>query len=189
MQENTVDPNLKEDTNNPSKAIDTPGEVEESNDSKIDQDFPGYPHYPAKEDILDPENNEGRLDLDVENLSRSNTKDPMHISLISGNSGDDSIIPSSVGEDPEDDLGIVAGTEADVTAEDLAILGSRERDMDMQEDEEVLSESFKDDADIRGELDIPGADDDDLMESIGEEDEENNYYSLGGDRQENLDEN
>lgn len=30
-------------------------------------------------------------------------------------------------------------------------------------------------------LDVPGADLDDEMEDIGEEDEENNYYSLGGD--------
>ncbi|GAA4302840.1 hypothetical protein [Compostibacter hankyongensis] len=34
--------------------------------------------------------------------------------------------------------------------------------------------------------DVPGADLDDADESIGEEDEENNYYSLGGDRHEDL---
>lgn len=37
-------------------------------------------------------------------------------------------------------------------------------------------------------LDIPGAELDDENEAIGEEDEENNYYSLGGDRHEDLDE-
>lgn len=37
-------------------------------------------------------------------------------------------------------------------------------------------------------LDIPGAELDDYQESIGSEDEENNYYSLGGDNHENLDE-
>jgi hypothetical protein len=37
-------------------------------------------------------------------------------------------------------------------------------------------------------LDIPGTELDDSNEVIGEEDEENNYYSLGGDRHENLDE-
>ena len=188
MEPNTAQPNPGKE-NIPSNPIETPEEVEESNDSKIDQDFPGYPHYPAKEDILNPENNEGRVDVDVENLSRSNTQD---INLINQKSdqptNDDAIVPSSVGEDEDDDLGIVAGTDADVTAEDLAILGSRERDMDMQEDEEVPSESFQDESDIRGELDVPGADGDDDMEIIGEEDEENNYYSLGGDRHENLEE-
>lgn len=33
-------------------------------------------------------------------------------------------------------------------------------------------------------LDVPSADLDDEDENIGEEDEENNYYSLGGDRHE-----
>ncbi len=37
-------------------------------------------------------------------------------------------------------------------------------------------------------LDIPGAELDDANEMIGEEDEENNYYSLGGDSHENLEE-
>ncbi|MBC6489480.1 hypothetical protein ACFSQD_04055 [Flavihumibacter stibioxidans] len=32
-------------------------------------------------------------------------------------------------------------------------------------------------------LDIPGAELDDDMEDIGEEDEENNYYSLGGEKE------
>ena len=35
-------------------------------------------------------------------------------------------------------------------------------------------------------LDIPGTESDDSNEGIGEEDEENNYYSIGGDRHEDL---
>jgi len=46
---------------------------------------------------------------------------------------------------------------------------------------------FKDD--ISGsDLDIPGSDLDDEQENIGNEDEENNYYSLGGDDHNSLDE-
>jgi len=37
-------------------------------------------------------------------------------------------------------------------------------------------------------LDIPGAELDDEQEAIGSEDEENNYYSLGGDNHNDLDE-
>lgn len=37
-------------------------------------------------------------------------------------------------------------------------------------------------------LDVPGAELDDEQEDIGSEDEENNYYSLGGDENSNLDE-
>jgi hypothetical protein len=40
-----------------------------------------------------------------------------------------------------------------------------------------------------GDLDVPGSELDDDMETIGSEDEENNYYSLGGDDHDNLDEN
>jgi hypothetical protein len=38
------------------------------------------------------------------------------------------------------------------------------------------------------ELDIPGADLDDEQEAIGSEDEENNFYSLGGENHHDLDE-
>jgi hypothetical protein len=37
-------------------------------------------------------------------------------------------------------------------------------------------------------LDVPGAELDDEDEKIGEEDEENNYYSIGGDNHNNLEE-
>ena len=37
-------------------------------------------------------------------------------------------------------------------------------------------------------LDVPGAELDDAQEAIGSEDEENNYYSLGGERHEDLEE-
>lgn len=37
-------------------------------------------------------------------------------------------------------------------------------------------------------LDVPGAELDDDQEAIGEEDEENNIYSIGGDRHEDLEE-
>ena len=38
-------------------------------------------------------------------------------------------------------------------------------------------------------LDIPGAELDDDNEEIGQEDEENNYYSLGGDNHDDLEDN
>lgn len=37
-------------------------------------------------------------------------------------------------------------------------------------------------------LDVPGAELDDAQEAIGSEDEENNYYSLGGDEHDDLEE-
>jgi hypothetical protein len=38
-------------------------------------------------------------------------------------------------------------------------------------------------------LDVPGSELDDEMEDVGSEDEENNYYSIGGDGHADLDEN
>lgn len=38
-------------------------------------------------------------------------------------------------------------------------------------------------------LDVPGSELDDEMEDVGSEDEENNYYSIGGDEHSDLDEN
>lgn len=171
--------------NNPQEAIDTPEEVEESNDEKIDQDFPGYPHYPAKEDILDPENHTARVDLDVENLTRSNTIAPDHIKAIEGTP---EIEPdfTQVSEEEGEDIEMVPGTEADVTAEDLMLLGDRDEDMDMDEDEELRARGW---TPVTGkDLDVPDADLDG-KDALGQGDEDNSYYSLGGDERENLREN
>jgi len=48
-------------------------------------------------------------------------------------------------------------------------------------DGDQLNEKGSADAISGSDLDVPGADDDNMNESIGEEDEENNSYSLGGD--------
>jgi len=84
---------------------------------------------------------------------------------------------------------IIPGTEADVTAEDLAALGPRDEDMDMGEDEslrarDVLVKQTDDTSDEEPDeaLDVPGAEADDDVEDTGMEDEENNEYSLGGDK-------
>ncbi len=46
------------------------------------------------------------------------------------------------------------------------------------------------DDDVSGDdLDVPGSELDDEQEAIGSEDEENNYYSIGGDNHDDLEEN
>lgn len=42
---------------------------------------------------------------------------------------------------------------------------------------------------VRNDLDVPGSELDDAAEDAGNEDEENNYWSIGGDDHENLEEN
>ncbi len=84
---------------------------------------------------------------------------------------------------------ILMGTDADLTGEDLANLGPRDEDMDEGEDESVRARDLlvkqtdeESDEEPLEELDVPGAEDDDDVEDSGMEDEENNEYSLGGDK-------
>ena len=92
-----------------------------------EEEFPGYPIYPASEDIMNQEEEE---DIDVEKITGS------------------------------------ARINNEIAREKGGV----------------------DAADFDESLDIPGAELDDDGEAIGEEDEENNFYSLGGDRHEGLEE-
>lgn len=170
-------------TNDPEEVIDTPDKVEESNDEKIDQDFPGYPHYPAKDDLLNPENFTERLDIDVENLTRSHTISPEHLKNRVGTPELERDF-TQVAEE-EEEIEMNSGTDADVTAEDLALLGARDEDMDLGEDEELKTRGWQP---VTGkDLDLPfGEPSGD--EAPGEEDEENSYYSFGGDEMQKLEE-
>ena len=181
--------------------IDSESKVEQSKDEHIDQDFPGYPHYPAKDDIMNPQNHTERIEAGVENLTHDELQE-------NGKKKVTTTPPAPTTDEIEngDELGIVMGTEADVTTEDLENLGDESRDFDMDEDEEIFSDGSAsafgateetvadlDSQDLRNELDrtgddldVPGSDLDDADEAIGEEDEENNYYSLGGDRRDNI---
>lgn len=172
-------------TNDPDEVIDTPGEVEKSNDEKIDEDFPGYPHYPAKEDILNPGNDIERVDLDVENLTRSHKISADHIRNIAGTPEIEADF-TQVNEDEGEDIEMVPGTEADVTDEDLLILGPKDGDMDMDEDEELRARGWQ--PRTGKDLDVPDADLEG-KDALGQGDEENSYYSLGGDEMEKLEEN
>lgn len=61
--------------NDPSRAMDSKREVEQSPDPKTDQDFPGYPHYPAREDIMDERTDSHRVDTNIEDMpaNKNNT--------------------------------------------------------------------------------------------------------------------
>lgn len=233
--------------NNPSKPMDSKREVEQSNDNKTDQDFPGYPHYPAKEDIMDQRTDSHRVDMDVENLPNRNATgvsqrftetsrenkgetrgsetrpedDFSDINPRTETSRNDNLdtldarnaeigIPQNAANDDDarqpgtdlegEDLGIREGTEADVTPEERATL---ENVSMPTRDEENLRRAAMDTTDFEGEqlnedsfgevlsstdLDIPEETDETRSSSLGQGDEENKYYSLGGDRHENQEE-
>jgi hypothetical protein len=108
-----------------------PAEADEKNIQKPirAKRFPGYPDYPAKDDIYSKDKEE--KDLDPEDVSKIK-------------------FPNEKQE------------------------GANEKDFG-----DVVTGS---------DLDVPGSELDDAQENIGSEDEENNYYSLGGDGHNNLEE-
>lgn len=84
-------------------------------------------------------------------------------------------------------------------SEDIFTVGEKENNVDMENisEGERMNEIIKygkdNEKDIADnlpgqDLDIPGADLDDQDEAVGSEDEENNYYSIGGDNHNDLDE-
>lgn len=137
------------------------------------EEFPGYPHYPAKDDIMNAKGTE-RVEVDVENFSRANQNSITALPDKSVKTPPADETKPALG-DMDDDIKIVPGTDADVTAEDLVLLGEKDADFGRREK-------------LGDDLDVPGSEDDDDNEEIGEEDEENNYYSLGGDAHDNLEE-
>lgn len=131
------------------------------------EEFPGYPHYPQKDDIL---NQEERTDGDVEQISASDKKNESAIPTLPADEVTEDATPE-----------IVPGTSADVTAEDLAMLGDPQQDNDEGEDETVLPSVRMNENIMGGDLDVPGAEDADDAEGRGTEDEENNFFSRGQD--------
>lgn len=109
-------------------------------------------------------------------------------------------------EDDEDDFDEpleLTGSDGDVSRMEQGLLTRSAEASGTDEDDEIMAISGLDDADEDGtllnegsfdtdvsgsDLDTSGTDEDDAMEEIGEEDEENNLYSLGGDANESLDE-
>ncbi|MEI6948740.1 hypothetical protein V9K67_16235 [Paraflavisolibacter sp. H34] len=102
-------------------------------------------------------------------------------------------------ERDEGEVEYVMGTEGDVGAserkalEDDEFLPTRDehqlRDAGMDNVDfqgEALNERGFGDERTGGDLDVPQTEDDDRMENIGEEDEENNAYSLGSDDNDNF---
>jgi len=180
MKSNTGD-QLNPESNRNSDRNDSASSQNKESAGQADQqqDFPGYPHYPSREDIMHPANKLEKVSADEESLTRSGAYlDKKNVTQPVAEFRDTSV-------DDEDELLIVPGTEADLTKDDLIILGAQ--DIELDEEEAVDSKVRSGDLDTG--LDVPGEELDDSNEELGEEDEENNYYSLGGDRQESLEEN
>lgn len=147
-----------------------------------DGEFPGYPQYPAQEDIMNPGNGIAREELaeTISKLVKTNSKTG---AKALRNETLNQFLPVEQGEEAD----VSALTESDVTNEELNLIGSDELNSDMGEDEDLKKRTFE--VDMAGQdLDIPGSDPESENENTDEEDEENNLYSIGGDRHDDLDE-
>ena len=231
--------------NDSSKAMDSKKEVEQSPDEKTDQDFPGYPHYPAKEDIMDKRTDMHRVDANVEDLASNRNLTGVSQRFDSNGSNDRNKNTDMPQPDDGDDYSDI-GPRTEITNEGLETLGSKNAeigiphnadnddlnkrtagtDLDDEDvsfepgndadvtpeermalenvgidtiDENNLRRAALDTTDFDGEelnedsfgevlssadLDIPEETDETDDTAMGQGDEENKYYSLGGDRQE-----
>lgn len=168
-----------------------------------EEKLPG--EYPATEDIMNRLNTK-RVGLDVDNFSRTIGSENLNIDepVVTDPNDIEEDPLSSEGEDIEDRRDHVAmehpipkdmdpdemadreRSESDVTEEDLQALGPKDLSMDMGEDERLLKNRVWP-VDMAGsDLDIPGSEGAGEVEgeAIGPADEENDFYSLGGDRHE-----
>jgi len=175
------------------------------NKSERRGELPG--EYPPSEDIMNRQNMD-RVGLDVENFSRAigpenlirenepivsnpNTiQDAPDLTPLDETEHSPAVemagpVPKDLNLD-EDNIEFATGNESDVTKEDLEALGPKDLSMDMGEDEQLLKHRVWE-VDMAGQdLDVPGSEGagDTEDEAIGPEDEENDFYSLGGDRHE-----
>ena len=125
--------------------------------------FPGYPLYPSSEDIM---NRAKRIDVDV-------------------NVASENIHPVKSTAPQESRIG-TSEANSDLTKDDFQALASEE--LHGSGDDEILANRSWP-VDFAGDdLDVPGSEEDDAQEAVGSEDEENNSYSIGGDRHDDLEE-
>ena len=133
-------------------------------------EFPGYPLYAPEEDMM---NKGKRIEVD---LDSSSSVDKLNADLFKKSQAD------KISSDK------IMDNKSELTKEDFEALGPKDLSLDMGEDEELLKHRIYP-VDFSGkDIDVPGSELDDKSEAIGSEDEENNVYSIGGDRHEDLEE-
>jgi len=152
----------------------------------------------TRNDISDSPEDQKRLKPDTANLDLPDVNDipgQEHVHVPSLGELADTTISSADEEGSrilDDDK-----TDADVTEDEIELLRTSAESMSSNDDIN-LRHSMPDDKDLDGEalneavdlsgkdLDVPGEEQDDANEEIGEEDEENNEYSLGGDNHDDI---
>lgn len=172
-------------------------------DKKDEKKLPG--EYPPQEDIMNRRDQQ-RVGIDEENFTRAvgheNNIRPKEAIVSEGNDILEEPVLGNI-EDLEepaaremerpvpknlnldnDSVEFATGNESDVTDEDLQALGPKDLSLDMGEDEELLKNRVWP-VDMSGkDLDVPGSEEASDLTDETLEDEENDFYSLGGDQKE-----
>lgn len=154
-----------------------------------------------KDDIKDSPKDEKNLQPDSANIQMPDVSDipgqkHVHVPRLG------ELADTTISSDDEEGKGIFNDSEdleddANVTAEEKELLQETSESMASPDDLAVRraqldetyleGEKLNENEDVSGkDLDVPGQEDDDANEEIGEEDEENNEYSLGGDSHDDI---
>jgi hypothetical protein len=104
---------------------------------------------------------------------------------LNSNEQDKNKLPDSLLYPPEEDIYRKFHKESEIDPEDIT---KKKAPVEINNIRKLNEKEFNEDM-SGGDLDIPGSELDDEFESTGNEDEENNHYSIGGDSHSNLDEN
>ncbi len=172
---------------------DSPQDEEKMRPETIILDLPDVADIPGQENIRVP-NMKEMYDTTI------SSADEEGAGIFDDEDEDDTQDTLIDDEELKDDEEFVSGNEADVSVDEVTMLERADEDMPT-EDNLRLRRSELDQTDDDGDplnegglatdvsgsdLDVSGGDSDDPMEDIGEEDEENNFYSLGSDDNDNI---
>ncbi|MEP7127744.1 MAG: hypothetical protein ABI729_02700 [Chitinophagales bacterium] len=177
---------MKNKTANPGRSKnDLPESKAQNEKPEEGGNLPGYPLYPASEDIMNPANAMEKIDLNEENISPDTTAFNAESNKKATTANEQ---PAALNDDEEETEESETKSETDLTEADFLALGNDE--LNTVEEDDLLLQKRPNPVDMAGsDLDVPGSELDDDDEIIGSEDEENNTYSIGGDRHDDLEDN
>lgn len=153
-----------------------------SDRNAADEPFENKPlpgEYPASEDIMNRKNAMERVPLDPDRTSKSPA-------ARTAGQNEDAERNQSSEFPPAQNAKAGPTSKSDLTKEDYEALGPRDLSLDGGDDEQLKHRVWPVDF-AASDLDVPTGDEE-RVDALGQGDEENDHYSLGGDDKDNLEE-
>lgn len=156
--------------------------------TKIDQEFPELSKYITEIHVLNTEKEEEVAIKDLAEYYNSlkeiiNKYARTHAGVTLENRLKRPVFPDLLSYPPSEDIYQQDQKKMNIDPADPS------KNKSLNERDGYFNEKVFNDDMSGDDLDVPGSELDDQQESVGSEDEENNYYSLGGDNHHDLDEN